>query len=121
MSDFSLEPATSARAISVTGYTRLIKTLLERDIPASWVQGEISNLRRQSSGHIYFTLKDAGSQLSCVLFRADAARQPLQPTEGMQGRVFGRISVYEPRGNYQLIVRQLLPDGTGALQLKFEQ
>lgn len=107
--------------LSVSGYTAQIKNLLEKAIQPCWIQGEVSNLRRQSSGHIYFTLKDEASQLSCVLFRGDASRQPLLPTEGMQILVHGRISVYEPRGNYQLIVRQLLPDGTGALQRQFEQ
>ena len=107
--------------LSVTEYTKKIRVKLENSIPASWITGEVSNLRIQSSGHAYFTLKDEGSQLSCVLFRGDAIRQSVQLQEGRQIIIFGDISVYEPRGGYQLIVRILMESGLGKLQLAFER
>lgn len=75
-----------------------MKGLLESQIPPGWVRGEVSNLRRQSSGHVYFSLKDAGAQLSAVLFRGDAQRQSVELRDGQQVVVFGEISVYEARG-----------------------
>lgn len=108
------------RAATVTEFTRRVKTLLETGIPAGWVRGEVSNVRRQSSGHIYFSLKDAGAQLSAVLFRGDALRQTVDLRDGLQVVVYGQISVYEARGNYQLIVRAVIEDGVGRLQREFE-
>lgn len=107
-------------ALSVTDYTHRIKALLERTIRPSWVCGEISNLRTQASGHIYFSLKDQKAQLSAVLFRGDAVRQPVKLRDGIQVVVFGEISVYEARGNYQFIVRAVVENGTGRLQREFE-
>lgn len=107
--------------ISVGQYTRQVKSLLEAEMAPCWVRGEISNLRRQASGHHYFTLKDAASQVSCVMFRGDVLRQ-LQPLkEGETVSVFGETSVYEPRGTYQLICRQAVSSGLGALQAQLEQ
>jgi exodeoxyribonuclease VII large subunit len=111
----------SARVLSVSELTRRIKDLLETHVSESWIRGEVSNLRRQASGHLYFTLKDAGSQLPCVFFRADALRSSLALRDGLQVLVFGALSVYEPRGAYQLVVRFALEDGLGRLQLAFEQ
>lgn len=108
------------RAESVTEFTRRIKILLETQIRAGWVRGEVSNLRTQPSGHAYFSLKDAGAQLSAVLFRGDAARQTVKLRDGAQVVVYGEISVYEQRGNYQLIVRAVVEDGVGRLQREFE-
>jgi len=105
---------------SVTTFTRRVKGLLESAIGGAWVRGEVSNLRRQASGHSYFSLKDAGAQVSCVLFRGDAARQSLQMRDGQQLVVFGEVSVYEARGQYQLIVRVAVEDGVGRLQREFE-
>lgn len=105
---------------TVSDFTESIRYALESTIPEGWVRGEVSNLRRQSSGHIYFSLKDTGAQISCVLFRGDAMRQTTPIRDGMQLLAFGRISVYAPRGNYQLIVRQTLEDGIGRLQQAFE-
>ena len=107
--------------ITVGDFTRQVKDLLEGNLPACWIRGEISNLRRQSSGHIYFTLKDSESQLACVLFRGDAMRQTIELRDGMQVVVYGQISVYEPRGNYQVICRFVLEDGLGRLQQEFER
>jgi len=105
---------------SVTEFTRRVKKVLESGIAPGWVRGEISNLRIQSSGHVYFSLKDGGAQLSAVLFRGDAARQNVKLRDGLQVLAHGAISVYEPRGAYQLVVRAILEDGVGKLQREFE-
>jgi len=104
----------------VIEFTRRVKVLLESGIQPCWIRGEVSNLRRQSSGHVYFTLKDEHSQLSCVLFRADAMRQTVDLCGGMSVLVWGEISVYEPRGTHQLICRRVKPEGQGRLQERFE-
>ena len=116
----SKESLESATPRSVTEFTREVKTLLEGNIRPGWIRGEISNLRAQSSGHIYFSLKDAGAQISAVLFRGDALRQTVRLRDGLQVVVFAEISVYEARGNYQLIVRVVVEDGVGRLQREFE-
>jgi len=109
-----------AGVISVGEFTRRVKTLLEEGLPAGWVRGEVSNLKQQSSGHVYFSLKDAAATLSAVLFRGDAARQSVALRDGLQVVVYGQVSVYEPRGQYQLIVRAVVEDGVGRLQREFE-
>ena len=108
------------RPESVTEFTRRVKTVLEKEIRPGWVRGEVSNLRAQASGHFYFSLKDAGAQVSSVMFRGDAAKQSVKLRDGMQVVVYGEISVYEARGNYQLIVRVIIEDGVGRLQREFE-
>lgn len=115
-----LSGAADEQPLSVTEFTRQVKELLETGIRPSWVRGEISNLRQQASGHIYFSLKDAGAQVSAVLFRGDAARQTVALRDGLQVVVYGEISVYEARGQYQLIVRVVIEDGMGRLQREFE-
>jgi exodeoxyribonuclease VII large subunit len=107
-------------ALSVTRLVRRMKNLLEIEIGEIWVEGEISNLRRQASGHCYFSLKDEGAQISCVLFRGSAAKAKAQPEDGMQVRVKGEVSVYEARGQMQLIVKQVEDAGMGDLQARFE-
>jgi exodeoxyribonuclease VII large subunit len=84
------------------------------------VRGEVSNLRPHSSGHIYFSLKDAGAQLSAVLFRGNALRQTVKLRDGLQVIALGEIDVFEPQGKYQLIVREVVDDGVGRLQREFE-
>src|ERR1700712_129992 len=111
----------TSRVRSVTEFTHQIKELLEAGIRPGWVRGEISNLRAQASGHFYFSLKDAGAQLACVLFRADAARQKIELRDGIQVMAYGAISVYETRGQYQLVVRVLVDHGAGRLQQELEQ
>jgi exodeoxyribonuclease VII large subunit len=106
---------------SVSGLTRHIADLLEEGVGSVWVEGEISNLRTQSSGHSYFTLKDAGSQLSCVLFARTAANLSVAIQDGQQVQLFGKIGVYEPRGQYQLIVSLVQEKGIGVLQARFEE
>ena len=100
--------AEAGRVLSVTDFTRRVKELLKGGLPAGWVRGEITNLRAQASGHVYFTLKDAGAQLSCVLFRGDAARQSVRLRDGLQLLAYGEVDVYEARGQYQLIVRAVI-------------
>lgn len=110
----------TGRIQTVTEFTRRVRELLKGGLPAGWVQGEISNLRAQASGHYYFMLKDAGAQLSCVMFRGDAARQSVVFKDGMQVLVYGEVDVYEARGQYQLIVRAVVDHGLGRLQQEFE-
>jgi exodeoxyribonuclease VII large subunit len=109
------------RLLTVSELTRRVRVLLEERIGPVWVEGEISNHRRQASGHHYFTLKDDASNLSCVLFaRAAAALGGLRIGDGAHVEVFGTLGVYEPRGQYQLIVKTVRLRGEGALQAKFE-
>jgi exodeoxyribonuclease VII large subunit len=116
-----VEPlAGSPRAETVTEFTRRVKALLKGGMPAAWIRGEISNLRAQASGHVYFSLKDAGAQLSAVLFRGDALRQTAKLRDGLQVVAYGEVDVYEARGQYQLIVRLVVEDGVGRLQREFE-
>lgn len=105
--------------LTVSELTREIKNLLEQAYPVVRVRGEISNLRRQPSGHQYFSLKDAGASIACVCFRGDAARLKVRLADGLQVIGTGRISVYEPRGNYQIILRAIEEDGVGRLQQAF--
>jgi exodeoxyribonuclease VII large subunit len=117
-----LDPgAGGPRAESVTEFTRRVKVLLEGGIQPGWVRGEVSNLRAQASGHIYFSLKDAGAQVSAVLFRGNAQQQTVKLRDGLQVIVYGEVSVYELRGQYQLIVRLVVDDGVGRLQREFEE
>jgi len=111
----------SGRVQSVTDFTRRVRELLKAGLPAGWVAGEVSNFRAQASGHCYFSLKDAGAQLSCVLFRGDAARQTVTLRDGAQVLVYGEVDVYEARGQYQLIVRAVVDHGVGRLQQQFEE
>ena len=108
------------QVLTVSQLTREIREALEERVGTVWVEGEISNHRLQTSGHQYFTLKDAGSQISCVLFRGAAARVSARLADGVQVQIFGEISVYEPRGQYQMIVRQVQAKGQGSLQVQFE-
>jgi exodeoxyribonuclease VII large subunit len=118
---FNLPTDEAGRVESVSEFTRRVKTVLETGVRPGWVRGEISNFRAQASGHVYFSLKDAGAQLACVLFRGDALRQTVALRDGLQVLAFGEISVYEQRGQYQLIVRLLVEDGQGRLQQEFER
>ena len=113
---------TARKVLSVWELTSDIKRVLEKQVGQVWVSGEISNLRAQSSGHCYFTLKDVAAQLSCVLFRGAAAgvRRELL-TDGQKVLLQGEVTVYEARGQYQLIVRAVELQGVGALQAAFEK
>jgi exodeoxyribonuclease VII large subunit len=98
-----------------------LRGLLEQRVGRVWVAGEVSNLHRAASGHYYFTLKDGGAQLRAALFRSAARRLVFEPEEGLEVLVHGEPTVYEPRGDLQLLVRHLEPRGRGALQVAFEQ
>ena len=112
---------TQPQILSVWELTRSVRACLEEGIGEVWVEGEISNFRRQASGHQYFTLKDDRSQLSCVFFRNTAAASPAVPlADGMQVQVYGDLTVYESRGQYQLVVGLVQARGVGALQARFE-
>ena len=105
---------------TVSGLTREIRERLETHFSLIWVSGEVSNLRQPMSGHYYFTLKDAGAQLRAVLFRGNHQHLRYKPGEGSQVLCRGRLTVYEPRGEYQLVVDYLEPLGMGALAQAFE-
>ena len=106
---------------SVSAVTEIIKLTLETAFPVLWVEGEISNFHRHSSGHLYFTLKDAKSQLKAVMFRFEARKIAFDLKDGLKVVCRGRINVYEPRGEYQIVAEVIEPKGKGALQLAFEQ
>ncbi len=106
---------------SVSKLTAEIKSILEEKYPFVWLNGEISNLAKPSSGHVYFTLKDKKSQISAVMFRNQHRNVKFDLQNGQEINGFGRISLYEPRGSYQFIFEFVEPKGTGALQLAFEQ
>ena len=109
------------QVLEVTALTRLIKGQLEENFSRVWVKGEVSNLRKQSSGHIYFSLKDVGSQLPCALFARDAAQQSFELKDGMEVLLLGDVSVFEPHGRYQLIAKIVIQSGEGRLQLEYER
>src|SRR5258705_6403272 len=109
------------KALTVSELTRRIKKILEDNLRYVWVAGEISNFKTYPSGHYYFTLKDEESQLPCAMWKGSAGRLAFQPENGQQVLAYGRIDVYLPRGQYQLIVEKMQPQGAGALALRFEQ
>src|SRR6266480_119060 len=117
----SLFDETEPQPVSVSELTASIRGALERRFASVWVEGEISNFRPHSSGHWYFTLKDEFAQVRVVCYRSSNRRIRFRPDDGLQVRARGRLSVYEPKGEYQLIVETLEPVGAGALQLAFEQ
>ena len=98
-----------------------IKSLIEEKFPFVWIFGEISNFRIPASGHFYFTLNDDASQISSVMFRGQQRNLKFEPEDGQNVTGMGRISVYEPRGTYQIIIEYLEPSGAGALQISFEK
>jgi len=110
-----------ATILTVSELTRQIRVQLESDFDNIWVEGEISNLRSPSSGHRYFTLKDKDSQIRAVVFRSHVRFLRFEIKDGLQMICRGRVTVYEPRGDYQLIIDHIEPKGVGALQLAYEQ
>lgn len=118
----AIDPATGKpKAWSVSALTRHIKDCLEKNVGSVWVEGEISNFKAYGSGHCYFTLKDDGSQLPAVMFRGAVDQLAFMPADGAHVLAQGRISVYEPRGQYQFVVDRMEPLGAGALAVAFEQ
>ena len=107
--------------LSVSEITRRIKKDLETNFQNVWIAGEISNLARPNSGHVYLTLKDEKTQLSAVIWKSTARHVSFELHDGLAVIAHGDVTVYPPRGAYQLIIRQLMPEGMGALQLAFQQ
>ena len=107
--------------LTVSELTGLLRTSLEEQFSDVYLEGELSNLRAPGSGHVYCTLKDKTSQIRAVLFRSSAVRLRFALQEGMQVIVRGRLTVYEPRGEYQIVLDTVEPKGIGALQIAFEQ
>src|SRR6516165_8323088 len=116
---FNLQP--ERRIYTVSDLTARIRELLAKHFTDVTVQGEISNCRGATSGHYYFTLKDERAQVKCVLFKQQQRGMKFFPEDGLKVTVRGSVSVYEPRGEYQIYVEALEPAGRGALQLAFEQ
>lgn len=113
----------SGAALTISSLTRHVSALLRSDdiLQDVWVRGEVSNFSRAGSGHLYFSLKDEGACVGCVMWRSAAARLGFQPQPGMQLIAHGQIDVYQQRGQYQLVIDSLIPDGAGALHLALEQ
>jgi exodeoxyribonuclease VII large subunit len=112
---------TERSVYSVSELNNAVARLLEQEFAWVWVEGEISNLATPASGHIYFTLKDAGAQVRCAMFRGRNRDLKFKPENGSQVVVRGKVSLYEVRGDYQLIVDRMEAAGAGALQRKFEE
>ena len=111
------------QVLSIKDLTRYIKSRLENDprLGDVWVRGEISNFTRHSSGHMYFTLKDADSRVKAIMFASHNQRLPFMPKDGTKVLARGNISVYERDGQYQMYITQMQPDGIGSLYLAYEQ
>ena len=118
-----MNTASNNTALSVSAVNRYIKALVNNDevLSSIAVRGEISNFKRHSAGHLYFTLKDDGGEISAVMFRADAARMNFNPADGMRVIIYGSIDVYEKSGRYQLYARTMLSDGIGAMAEAYEK
>ena len=113
---------TEPRVWSVTQVNRAVRTLLEDTVESLWISGEVANWTRARSGHCYFTLKDEQAQLRCAMFKTEAASLPADPEEGTTVRAFGGLTLYEARGEYQLVVRRLEAEGAeGLWRLAFER
>jgi len=112
---------TERRPMTVSQLTNAVRTSLESRFAAVWVEGEISNFKSHSSGHWYFTIKDEGAQLKAKCFRSSNQRIRFRPTDGLHVRARGKLTVYAPRGEYELVVETLDPVGAGALRIAFEQ
>src|SRR5262249_11982610 len=119
--EYHMKPPDTIKVLSVGELTRAVKGLLEEAYQSVWVSGEISNLARPNSGHLYLTLKDSEAQLRTVIFRMTASRIGFDLRDGLEVSARGRISVYAPRGDYQLIVDELQPKGVGAAELALRQ
>ena len=121
MDQFAFDFAPARRVFSVSELNSAIRGALEQEFPDVWVSGEISGVKLATSGHYYFTLKEAQAQCARVAFRSAHRYWKFKPQDGLAVLARGRIDVYEARGEYQLIVEIVEPLGHGALQLAFEQ
>lgn len=109
------------RILTPSSLNRLVRDLLEDALPSIWIEGELSNVARPASGHLYFTLKDAGAQVRCAMFRPKSGWLKFRPVDGMHVLVRAKVGLYEPRGEFQLVAEHMEPAGEGALQREFEQ
>ncbi|MGL6052947.1 MAG: exodeoxyribonuclease VII large subunit, partial [Aeromonas salmonicida] len=109
------------QVFTVTHLNSAVRMILEQDLGLVWLTGELSNLAMPSSGHWYFSLKDLGAQVRCAMFKGNNRRVAFRPQDGMQVLVQARVSLYEPRGDYQLIIESMQPAGDGVLALRFEE
>ena len=114
-------PVAARRVWTVTELTVRVRDLLEAEFFEVWIEGELSNCRVWNTGHLYFTLKDSSSQVRSVIFRTALRCLKFKPVDGLKVVARGRVSVYEPKGEYQLVCEHLEPQGLGALQLAFDQ
>ena len=114
-------PAVTTPPVTVTELNRRVRALLENQFEMLWVSGELSNVKLASSGHWYFCLKDPGAQIECAMFRTRAQFLDFRPENGQQVEVRARVTLYEPRGNYQLVVEEIRKAGLGALYEAFEK
>ena len=112
---------TERRPLTVSQLTNSVRTTLESRFASVWVEGEISNFKDHTSGHWYFTLKDEGAQIRAKCFRSSNQRIRFRPHDGLHVRARGKLSVFAPRGDYELVVESLDPVGAGALRIAFEQ
>ena len=114
-------PVAARRVLSVTEFTVRLRDVVESAFVEVWIEGELSNCRLWNTGHLYFTLKDASSQVRAIVFRSALRYLKFKPVDGLRVVARGRVSVYEPKGEYQLVCEHLEPQGLGALQLAFDQ
>lgn len=121
LEDDAVEETEESKVYSVGELNRAIKDQLEGEFPMIWIKGEISNFKPHSSGHFYFSLKDDRAQISAVMFKGFNRHVKFRPADGMEVLVRGKVTVYEPRGSYQLMCEVMEPVGAGALQIAFEQ
>ncbi|RYD14312.1 MAG: exodeoxyribonuclease VII large subunit [Lysobacteraceae bacterium] len=120
MSDSPLKPA-AREVYTPSALTRFVRDLLEDALPLIWIEGELSNCSRPASGHLYFTLKDAGAQVRCAMFKPRSTWLRFRPVDGLRVLARARVSLYEARGEFQLVVESLEEGGEGALRRAFEE
>ena len=115
------EAAPDRTILTPSSLNRLVRDLLEDALPSIWIEGELSNVSRPASGHLYFTLKDDKAQVRCAMFKPRSGWLPFKPTDGLQVLARARVGLYEARGEFQLVVEHLEVAGEGALRRQFEQ
>src|SRR5215469_15432243 len=111
----------SRQVLTPSSLNRLVRDLLEDALPLIWIEGELSNVARPASGHLYFTLKDSSAQVRCAMFKPKTNALRFRPADGMHVLMRARVGLYEPRGEFQLVAEHMEPAGEGALQREFER
>ena len=117
----ALDDTPPRHILTPSSLNRLVRDLLGDALPQIWIEGELSNVARPASGHLYFTLKDSGAQVRCAMFRPKSSTLRFRPVDGMQVLLRAKVGLYEPRGEFQLVAEYMEPAGEGALQREFEQ